>query len=98
MWHGFCAVDGSYRPIVIESLSDFLIDLLNTGPGKVRVEGWSDTPIQNRESPDFSLELQPGNIRAIRARFVRLGLIEEKGHNRPQYAAVGWRFIAPPTS
>jgi hypothetical protein len=98
MWHGFCAVDASYRPIVIEALSDFLIDLLNTGPANVRVEGWSETPIRKRESPDFSLELQPGNIRAIRARFVRLGLIEEPGRDRPKHAAVGWRFIVPPSS
>lgn len=97
MWHGFCSVDASHNPIVVESLSDFLIDLLNAGPGTVRVKAWSAKPIENREEPDFDLEMRPGNVRALRAKFVRLEH-HSAGRGGPTHAAVGWRFIEPETS
>ena len=92
MWHGFCSVDSSHSPIVVESLSDFLIELLNAGPGTVRVKAWSAKPLENREEPDFDLEMRPGNVRAVRAKFVRLEH-QFDGLNDLTHAAVGWRFI-----
>ena len=88
MWHGFTYVDGTHDAIVIESQSDFLIDLLNGGPGIVRALGWSENSWDSE--PDFNLEVRPGNLKVIHARFLRLRLLSEGLSGSG--AAVGWRI------
>lgn len=79
MWHSVGSVTEAYDTIVYENQIPGTINILNAGPGTFKALSWfSLDSMANRNSPDATLELRPGDQRLICGALIRLQFFTKK--------------------
>ena len=91
MWDGFFYATTNHDPIIYEGGVSVKVVVLNAGPATIKVIAW-DSPDSWGGRPYVSTELRAGNIRSVSGTLIRVQLDPEAPP--PQFAAVGWRFVA----
>ena len=104
MYHSIIPVSESHDPIVVEGDINSQVLLFNAGPATIEAKIWrqwfgknSTLNEENKDKPDYNLELRSGNQRVVSGSFIRLGLKYRIGAPPlpdGQFAAVGTRIIS----
>ena len=87
MWHAVSPVASDYDPIVYEGKLIASVSVMNSGPGSMQVWAWTED-ISQRDDPEMTLELRPGNTRIASARLLRAHLISG------DFCAIAWRVLS----
>ncbi len=86
MWHAVSPVSSEHNPIIYEGQEIASVSVINAGPGTAKVWGWNDD-ISDRDAPDVSVELRPGNNVVVSARLMRAHL------HSGSFCAIAWRVL-----